>query len=92
MPIVKQTQGGSPSHVVVRSIALTPAVLEILESLAADIAGRTTRKPSVSAVVRALLRMTQETPDLRDRLAELVDREQKTEVVWGKPPRARPPG
>jgi len=85
--MVKRTPDRSPPHVVVRSIAFTPAALEALEDLAAKIAQRTGRKASVSAVVRALLRNAQEIPDVLQQLATLVEHEQINEVVWGKPPR-----
>jgi hypothetical protein len=86
---VKRTSDRSPANVVVRSIAFTPTALEVLESFAGNIATRIGRKASVSAVVRALLRHAEDTPDLIDRLAALVEHEQSTEVIWGKPPRAR---
>ncbi|HXU74133.1 MAG TPA: hypothetical protein VN947_32785 [Polyangia bacterium] len=85
--MAKRTPDRPPPHVVVRSIAFTPAALEALEDLASKIAGRTGRKASVSAVVRALLRQAQEIPDVFERLATLVEHEQMNEVVWGKPPR-----
>jgi hypothetical protein len=80
---------GSAPHVVVRSIAFTPAALEVLEALASGIASKTGRKTSVSAVVRAVLRHVDEQPDLTTTLANLVEHEQSHEVVWGKPPRPR---
>src|SRR6185312_3883479 len=82
--MAERTPDRPPPHVVVRSIAFTPAALE---DLASKIAGRTGRKASVSAVVRALLRQAQEIPDVFERLATLVEHEQMNEVVWGKPPR-----
>jgi hypothetical protein len=75
--------------VVVRSIAFTPSALDALESLAALVASRTGRKSSASAVVRALVRQAQDDPGMAERLAALVEHEQATEVVWGKPPRPR---
>jgi hypothetical protein len=75
--------------VVVRSIAFTPSALDALESLAAMIAARTGRKSSASAVVRALVRQAQEDPAMAERVAAMVEHEQATEVVWGKPPRPR---
>jgi hypothetical protein len=85
--MVKRTPDRSPPHVVVRSIAFTPAALEALEDFASKIATRTGRKASVSAVVRALLRNAQEIPDVLEKLGSLVEHEQINEVVWGKPPR-----
>jgi hypothetical protein len=87
---VKKPGAGPASHIVVRSIAFTPATLEALESLASQVATRTARKPSVSAVVRALLKHARELPDVIDKLSAIVDHEQSTEVVWGKPSRSRP--
>ena len=87
--MVKRTPGGSNPHVVVRSIAFTPATLESLEELASSIATRTGRKASVSAVVRALLRHVKDGPDLISKLASLVEHEQTNEIVWGKPPTRR---
>src|SRR5688500_15740148 len=80
---VKQPQ------VIVRSIAFTAASLEALEALAEKIATRTERRTSVSAVVRALLRHHQRDDELVAKLADLVEHEQRNEVVWGKQPRPR---
>ena len=84
--MVKRTAGGSPSHVVVRSIAFTPATLSSLEALAAQIVTRTGRKASVSAVLRALVRHVSEIDEIAPKLAALVEREESNEIVWGKPP------
>lgn len=85
--MVKRTPDRPPTNVVVRSIALTAATLEALEGYASQIAARTGRKASVSAVVRALLRNAQEIPDVLEKLTSLVEHEQVNEVTWGKPPR-----
>lgn len=82
--MVKRTPDRSPPHVVVRSIAFTPAALETLEDFAATIARRTGRKASVSAVVRALLRSAQEIPDVVDKLVSFVEHEQANDLTWGK--------
>jgi hypothetical protein len=84
---MKRTPQGAPSNVVVRSIAFTPATLAALEALAAEISPRTERKTSVSAVVRALLRYSREIPQIAAKLEELIDKEQSSEVIWGKPTR-----
>lgn len=88
-PIVKRTPGEVPAHLIVRSIAFTPAALQALEALASRIATMTGRKTSVSAVVRSVLRYVDEQPDAATILASLVEHEQANEVVWGKPPRPR---
>jgi hypothetical protein len=64
--------------------------LEGLEELATAIAGRIKRKASVSAVVRALIRRAQQTPDpdLVGTLVKHIEEEHANELVWGKP-RAR---
>lgn len=87
--MAKRTPNGAPPHVVVRSIAFSPSTLDALEAMAKGVASRTGRKASVSAVVRALLRHVQKGPDLSGTLATLVEHEQSTEIVWGKPPRSR---
>lgn len=85
--MVKRTPQGTPPNVVVRSIAFTPSTLASLEALAAEISPRTERKTSVSAVVRALLRYSQEIPNIGVKLGDLIEQEQTSEVIWGKPSR-----
>jgi hypothetical protein len=85
----KRPSAGSPPNMIVRSIAFTAATLGRLETLAAEVAGQTGRKASVSAVVRALLRDAHNDPDVAARLAAIIEREQVSEVVWGKPRRGR---
>jgi hypothetical protein len=87
--IKRRSPQGTPSNVVVRSIAFTPATLAALEALAAEIAPLTSRKASVSSVVRALLRYAHELPDVAAKLGEIIEHEQSNEIVWGKP-RRRP--
>lgn len=82
---MKQPSERSSANVIVRSIAFTAAALDALEELASAIAARSGRKASVSAVVRALLRHAQETPNVMEKLAGLVEQEQARDVVWGKP-------
>ncbi|MND06640.1 hypothetical protein D3C83_281260 [compost metagenome] len=55
----------------------------------AAVGGRTGRKSSASAVVRALLRHAESDPALAERLAAIVEHEQATEVFWGKTARPR---
>jgi len=77
-------------HVMVRSIAFTPSALEALEDLTSSIALKTAKKSSASAVVRALLRLAVELPQVTDKLAALIEHEQVNEAVsWGKPPKSR---
>jgi hypothetical protein len=87
--VVKRPAGPGP-HVVVRSIAFTASALEALEELASGIALSTGKKSSASAVVRALVRLASDVPDVQERLAALIEHEQINESVsWGKPPKAR---
>jgi hypothetical protein len=87
--VVKRAAGPGP-HVVVRSIAFTPAALEALEDLAANVALLAGKKASASAVVRALLRLATDVPDVKEKLAALIEHEQVNELVsWGKPPKTR---
>ena len=77
-------------HVVVRSIAFTPSALDALEDLTSSIAAKTAKKSSASAVVRALLRLASDIPDVTQKLAALIEHEQVNEAVsWGKPPKSR---
>lgn len=77
-------------HVVVRSIAFTATALEMLEDLTASVGEKSGKKSSASAVVRALLRLAADVPDVRSRVAALIEHEQVNEAVsWGKPPKAR---
>jgi hypothetical protein len=77
-------------HVVVRSIAFTPSALEALEDLTSNIALKMAKKSSASAVVRALLRLAVDLPEVTERLAALVEHEQVNEAVsWGKAPKSR---
>lgn len=78
------TSGPDQPVLVVRSIALTPAANATLDRLIAYTAERTGRKTSASAVVRALLRYTEQ-QDLAAHIATLMEAELHTgEVVWGK--------
>ena len=87
--LVKRPSEPGP-HVVVRSIAFTPTALEALEDLASSVAGTSGKKSSASAVVRALLRLATEIPDVKQKLAALIEHEQVNEAVsWGKAPKTR---
>jgi len=86
---MKRPAGPGPS-VIVRSIAFTPTALDVLEDLTAGIAVRTGKKSSASAVVRALLRLAVDVPDVKSKLTALIEHEQVNESVsWGKPPKTR---
>lgn len=75
---------------VVRSIAFTPTALEMLEELTASVAATTGKKSSASAVMRALLRLAADVPDVKGKLAALIEHEQVNEAVsWGKQSKAR---
>ena len=57
----------------------------------AGIAVRTGKKSSASAVVRALLRLAVDVPEVKsEKLTALIEHEQVNESVsWGKPPKTR---
>src|SRR4051794_25739887 len=69
---VKRPAAPGPS-VVVRSIAFTPTALEALEDLTSSLAGESGKKSSASAVVRALLRLAGDIPDVKQKLAALIE-------------------
>jgi hypothetical protein len=66
------------------TISLTPATKAVLEQLLVQASGRVGRKVSASAVVRALLRYTEQR-GLATQVLSLIETEIDTgEVVWGK--------
>lgn len=93
--LLKQASGSSPRPVaraavseaaalVVKSITLTPGALTVLDRLMRELAKKSQRRVSASAVIRALLRDA-DARGVDARIASLVEAEMTTgEVVWGK--------
>lgn len=85
----RRVVGAGQPALVIRSIALTPAADAVLERLIAEVSGKTGRKTSASAVIRALLRGAEQR-EIVTRVASLIEAELNTgEVVWGKARAAR---
>src|SRR5438093_10484692 len=67
------------------TVSLTPAARGILDRLSDQITERTGRRVSASAVIRALLHVSEE-QNLAKTVATVIETELNTgSVVWGKP-------
>lgn len=89
-PVPRKLVVADQPPLVVRSISLTPAASSALDNLIASGSGQTGRKVSASAVVRALLRMVENQPQLSEAVMAQVQAEINSgEVVWGKESRAK---
>jgi hypothetical protein len=73
-----------PAPLVVKSIALTPAALEVLDRLTREVPRAHRRTTSASAIVRALLRYAEQQGAFKV-LGSLIEAEIASgEVVWGR--------